>query len=65
MPFLEIFHPSFKIMYPNTHLSVLGISSEGGLRISQKCPKLKILPLHVLDFLAKLMNPSEQPVRIP
>jgi hypothetical protein len=64
MPLLELFHPSFQIMYPNTHLSVLGISSEGGLRISQKCPKLEIFPLYVLDFLAKLVNAPEQPVRI-
>jgi hypothetical protein len=58
MPFFEIFHPSFKVVYPNTHLSVLGISSEGGFRISQKYPELEILPLYVLDFLAKLMNAS-------
>jgi hypothetical protein len=58
MPSLEIFHSSFKIMYPNTHLSVLGFSSEGGLRISQKCPKLEILPFYMLDFLAKLVNAS-------
>jgi hypothetical protein len=58
MPFLEIFHPPFKIMDSNTHLTVVGISSEGGLRISQKCPKLEILPLHVLHFLAKLVNTS-------
>jgi hypothetical protein len=57
MVFLKLFHPSFKVVCPNTHLSVLGISSEGGLRISQKYPELEILPLYVLDFLAKLMNP--------
>jgi hypothetical protein len=58
MPFLEIFQPSLKIVYPNTHLSILRISSKGGLRISQKCPKLEILPFYMLDFLAKLVNPS-------
>jgi hypothetical protein len=64
MPFLEIFHPSFEVMHPNTHLSVFGISPEGGLGISQKCPQLEILPLYVLDFLTKLVNASQQPVRI-
>jgi hypothetical protein len=58
MPFLQIFQPSLEVMYPNTHLSVLGIISEGGLRISQKCPKLEILPFYMLDFLAKLVNAS-------
>jgi hypothetical protein len=56
MPFLEISHPSSKVMYPNRHLFVIGISSENSLRISQKCPELEILPLHVLIFLAKLVN---------
>jgi hypothetical protein len=53
---LEIFEPSFIVMYPYTGLSVFGVSSEGGLSITQKYPKFEVLPLHVLYFLSKLVN---------
>jgi hypothetical protein len=64
MPFFEILNPSFEVMYPNSHVSVLRISSEGGLGIAQNCPKLEILRLYVLSLLTKFVNAPQQPVRI-
>jgi hypothetical protein len=51
-------------MHPNPHIAITGISSEGGLSIAQKHPQLKVLPLNVSDFLAKLVNAFQEPFRI-
>ena len=62
---LKIFQPCLVMMYPDTLLSVLGISSEGGLSIAQKYSDFEVLPLHVLDFLSKLVNALQLRANIP
>lgn len=53
---LKSFQPSLVVMHPYTFLSILWISSEGGLSVAQKYPQFKVLPLYVLNFLSKFVN---------